>query len=578
MLSSLFSQMPSAPAAPTGAASTSKSVAGEQVAGDVSSSGGEGLDFLQSLKSILNESTSEQAKDAKSSGLLPSSSEHDEAVSGEVSEDSELIDGEVVDGITDESAVESGSVPGAESELAVEGTSALDAENVDEANTPSDLSQVSDGLNVPSSSVGAAKAADLSVDKTADDSDSTDDAEQAVADVFAFLQHLSASSRQLADGESVTQSDVVAEITQAGDSPSEFSMQATLQVTGKDLPDGLSVSAESKMGIDSQASADGDALSALSRLLSGNFVSDKAVKGGDDSVIGKEASTDKELAAKIAASQSADAKAVDGKVAAQAAPDTAAKSDSTVSADLERALTRHKQPAALGGEAPVTSDTAANSLTADDISLLAGGAAKGEHMMADATLAKSEASLATQHLTASGATGSNRMSAESGQVANQQPPLQLSESQGHDELAERVQVMVSKNLKHVDIRLDPPELGKLQIKLSVNNDQANVQFTVANAQARDLVEHAMPRLREMLAQQGLQLAQGSVQQDDGRQSAGQFQQQAQQQQAQQGGAGQSGGRGHATNSGLPSGDGQHSTAEPASMWVSQPDDGVDYYA
>ncbi|GAL06909.1 flagellar hook-length control protein FliK [Photobacterium aphoticum] len=77
-------------------------------------------------------------------------------------------------------------------------------------------------------------------------------------------------------------------------------------------------------------------------------------------------------------------------------------------------------------------------------------------------------------------------------AANNQPPLLLTRDQGGDELADRLQMMMSKNLKHVDIRLDPPELGRLQIKLSINNDQASVQFTAANAQTRELIEQALP--------------------------------------------------------------------------------------
>ncbi|MEI8609648.1 flagellar hook-length control protein FliK [Enterovibrio sp. Hal110] len=97
-----------------------------------------------------------------------------------------------------------------------------------------------------------------------------------------------------------------------------------------------------------------------------------------------------------------------------------------------------------------------------------------------------------------------------------QTPLQMSQNQTEaaNALSERVNMMLSKNLKHVDIRLDPPEMGRMQIKLSMNQDQATVQFTVANTQARDPVEQSMPRLREMLQQQGLQLAQSSVQQQD----------------------------------------------------------------
>lgn len=156
-----------------------------------------------------------------------------------------------------------------------------------------------------------------------------------------------------------------------------------------------------------------------------------------------------------------------------------------------------------------------------------------------------------------------------------QSPLQLSKEQAGDQLAERVQVMMSKNLKHVDIRLDPPELGKLQIKLSLNQDQASVQFTVGNQQTRDLVEQAMPRLRELLNQQGLQLAQSSVQQDSPRQQfAGQPNQQQNQNNAgQQGNSG-----GQQNSSGSQHQQAERGGAEPVDMYVSQPSDRVDYYA
>lgn len=54
----------------------------------------------------------------------------------------------------------------------------------------------------------------------------------------------------------------------------------------------------------------------------------------------------------------------------------------------------------------------------------------------------------------------------------------------------------------------------MKIRMTMNNDVANVHFTVSNQQARDVIEQTLPRLREMLAQQGLQLADSSVQQQN----------------------------------------------------------------
>ncbi|EGQ7775018.1 TPA: flagellar hook-length control protein FliK [Vibrio parahaemolyticus] len=116
-----------------------------------------------------------------------------------------------------------------------------------------------------------------------------------------------------------------------------------------------------------------------------------------------------------------------------------------------------------------------------------------------------------------GVTAQQQTRTEAAQQA--QLPLQLTKELANEQVAEKVQMMMSKNLKNLDIRLDPPELGRMQIRMTMNNDLANVHFTVTNPQARDIIEQTLPRLREMLAQQGMQLADSSVQQ----QSSGQQQ-------------------------------------------------------
>ncbi|WP_102504685.1 flagellar hook-length control protein FliK [Salinivibrio kushneri] len=144
-------------------------------------------------------------------------------------------------------------------------------------------------------------------------------------------------------------------------------------------------------------------------------------------------------------------------------------------------------------------------LAAGNAASAAEGASRGENLAQQ--LANS---LGTP--TANAATA--RQDIQVAQSAQAPLPLGQTPSEAGVALTERINVMLSKNLKQVDIRLDPPELGRMQIKLGINNDQASVHITVANQQARDAVEQAMPRLRDMLQQQGLQLAQGSVQQQE----------------------------------------------------------------
>lgn len=74
--------------------------------------------------------------------------------------------------------------------------------------------------------------------------------------------------------------------------------------------------------------------------------------------------------------------------------------------------------------------------------------------------------------------------------------------------------MVSQGIQHAEIRLDPPELGHMLVKIQVHGDQTQVQFHVTQPQTRDLVEQAMPRLRELLQEQGMQLADSHVSQGE----------------------------------------------------------------
>ncbi|MFM2667718.1 flagellar hook-length control protein FliK [Vibrio mediterranei] len=191
-------------------------------------------------------------------------------------------------------------------------------------------------------------------------------------------------------------------------------------------------------------------------------------------------------------------------------------------------------PAAQATAVPIHSATQAGSEVAMTASVLAANAAATNHNANNPSLTASNVSLAgvqkqkgaanlgqandapagITHAAAAGVTA-NQLRAEQSQApTNVQSPLVLTKENASDQVAERVQMMMAKNLKHVDIRLDPPDLGRMQIRMSLNNDSATVHFTVQNQQTRDMVDQAMPRLREMLSQQGIQLADSSVQQQN----------------------------------------------------------------
>ncbi|WP_338589278.1 flagellar hook-length control protein FliK [Shewanella khirikhana] len=73
--------------------------------------------------------------------------------------------------------------------------------------------------------------------------------------------------------------------------------------------------------------------------------------------------------------------------------------------------------------------------------------------------------------------------------------------------------MVRDGVQQAEIRLDPPELGSMMVRIQVQGSETQVQFHVSAAQTKDVVEQALPRLRELLAQQGMELTDGQVSHD-----------------------------------------------------------------
>ncbi len=82
------------------------------------------------------------------------------------------------------------------------------------------------------------------------------------------------------------------------------------------------------------------------------------------------------------------------------------------------------------------------------------------------------------------------------------------------EVAQRVLLMANGRLQNAEIRLSPAELGPLRVQLAIEDGLANVSFQAQHAVTREAIELALPRLRDMLAENGLSLGQASVG-DDG---------------------------------------------------------------
>ena len=70
--------------------------------------------------------------------------------------------------------------------------------------------------------------------------------------------------------------------------------------------------------------------------------------------------------------------------------------------------------------------------------------------------------------------------------------------------------MVSQQQQVAELSLNPPDLGPLQIVLTVDNDQASAMFVSNNADVRQALEAALPRLKEMMADSGISLGNTTI--------------------------------------------------------------------
>lgn len=99
-------------------------------------------------------------------------------------------------------------------------------------------------------------------------------------------------------------------------------------------------------------------------------------------------------------------------------------------------------------------------------------------------------------------------------------------SQGWDQaVGQKVLWMVNGGLQSASLTLNPPDLGPLQVVLHVNNQQADATFITAQPEVKQALEAAMPKLREMMDQAGIQLGQATVNTGNPNQQQGANQQQ-----------------------------------------------------
>lgn len=81
-------------------------------------------------------------------------------------------------------------------------------------------------------------------------------------------------------------------------------------------------------------------------------------------------------------------------------------------------------------------------------------------------------------------------------------------------VSSRVVYMAREGVQYAELRLNPAQLGPVEVRLSVVNEQTSVTFLANNGATREALEQALPRLRESFAENGLALNNAEVGQQD----------------------------------------------------------------
>lgn len=118
-----------------------------------------------------------------------------------------------------------------------------------------------------------------------------------------------------------------------------------------------------------------------------------------------------------------------------------------------------------------------------------------------------------------GAAGGTEESAHAEQALRSEQYEKLSQRLG-EALGQRLAAQIARGEWKVELALNPHKLGKIDIQLDMRRGELEASFKTSNPMTRELLIDGMPRLKEVLAQSGMEVAQMNVNTRQDRQNGG----------------------------------------------------------
>ena len=113
-----------------------------------------------------------------------------------------------------------------------------------------------------------------------------------------------------------------------------------------------------------------------------------------------------------------------------------------------------------------------------------------------------------------------RASAPASSITAPTPTPDLNAGDFDEAIGARVGWLAEQKIGHAHIRINPENMGQIDVKLQLDGDRVHASFSSAHADVRHALESSLPRLREMLGEQGLQLSHADVGQQSSSQHNG----------------------------------------------------------
>ncbi|RAP37924.1 hypothetical protein B1207_02745 [Legionella quinlivanii] len=93
---------------------------------------------------------------------------------------------------------------------------------------------------------------------------------------------------------------------------------------------------------------------------------------------------------------------------------------------------------------------------------------------------------------------------------------EVNESSWQDDFNARVTWLGQHKINQAILKLNPVELGPVEVKIHLSEETAKIDISTHSLQVQDLIEQSIPRLREMLMSQGIQLSEVNIETGDRR--------------------------------------------------------------